>query len=67
MGLVRGNCGMMVLVLDVRFASAEGLEDLHDAGYDFVFLRIFLLGDAFFFPLLFMIGSTTSVDCPQGD
>jgi hypothetical protein len=36
------------------------LEDVQEAGYDLVFLRIFLLGDAFFFPLLFMIGSVLS-------
>jgi hypothetical protein len=57
---------MMVLVLDVSFASAEELEDLHDAGYDFVFLRIFLLGDAFFLPLLPMIGSAMSALLSSG-
>ena len=34
--------------------------DIQEAGYDFVFLRIFLLGDAFFLPLLPMIGSGMS-------
>ena len=37
-------------------------DDLHEAGNDFVFFSMFLLGDAFFFPLPFMIDSATFSD-----
>jgi hypothetical protein len=50
---------MMVLVLNISLAlSPTGCGgDLQEAGNDFVFFRIFLLGEAFFLPLLFMMVS----------
>ena len=58
--LVPESCGMMVLGLAVSILYMETSEDVHEAGYDLVFLSIFLLGDAFFFPLLPMMGSVIS-------
>jgi len=60
MGLVRPNFGMKALALNISKSPCQIKREgnAQEAGNDLVFFRIFLLGDAFFLPLLLMMDST---------